>query len=231
MSNWVKFCILLLMISSGFMYCTSKDSQPDKQASSAEMGWLKVEGADLRGHRVLDPVTGEEVGFISNLNNTIEIPEGKYTVMVGSTAWNEVEVRTGETTVLQPGRLEVKNASYRGHSVLEAKSGEEHGQVSSAAQSITLVPGKYKVSFGNVSWEALVEEGKTTILNPGVVTVNGASPQGNIIRTADGREVGYVSHTASSFTLPPGDYTIEIGGKPVSFSLEEGQTKSFDEEE
>jgi len=230
MSNCVKFCILLLMLSSGFMYCTAKDSQTDEQVSSAEMGWLKVEGADLRGHRVLDPATGEEMDFISNLNNTIEIPAGQYTVMIGSTPWNEVEVTSGETTVLQPGRLEVRNASYRGHAVLDAESGKEHGQVSSAAQSITLVPGKYKVYFGNISWDALVEKGKTTVLNAGVVTVDGASPQGNIIRTADGREVGYVSHTASSFTLPPGDYTIEISGNSVSFSLEEGETKSFDEE-
>lgn len=223
-----KVCVLLLMLAIGLTFCSSKTDRSDEQA--AETGWLRIEGADLRGHQVLDADTGKEVGFISNVSSTVEIPAGIYTVTAGSAAWEGVEVKPGETTVLKPGRLEVKNASFRGHTVLDAETGKEHGQVSSAAQSITLIPGVYKVTFGSISWEAEVNAGETTVLNAGLVTVEGASVEGHTIRTADGREVGYVSNTASSFPLPPGDYTIEIGGKQVNFTLQEGQTKIFNAE-
>jgi hypothetical protein len=89
---------------------------------------------------------------------------------------------------------------------------------------MTLVPGDYKVMFGNIEWETTVGAGETATLNAGVVTVEGAGVGGNTIRTAEGREVGYVSNTANSFTLPPGDYTVEIEGKQVSFSLQEGES-------
>ena len=220
-----KVCVLLLMFSIVLAFCSSQTDRSDEQT-----GWLRVEGADLRGHQVLDSDTGKEVGFVSNVSSTIEVPAGIYTVTAGNGSWEDVEVKPGETTVLKPGLLEVENASFRGHTVLDAETDKEHGQISSTAQSITLIPGVYKVSFGNIYWEAEVNAGETTVLNAGLVTVEGASVEGHTIRTADGREVGYVSNTASSFPLPPGDYTIELGGKQIDFSLEEGQTKIFNVE-
>jgi len=228
MSKYVKICVLLIVLSLGLMYCTSKEDRSDEQIISKEMGWLNIEGADLRGHQVLDAESGKEVGFISNLNSTIELPAGVYTVTAGSRAWEDVEIKPGETTLLQPGRLEVINASFRGHTVLDSNTGKEQGQISNAAQSMTLIPGNYKVTFGSIAWEATVKAGETTTLKAGVVTVEGAGVQGNTIRTTDGQEVGYVSNTASSFTLPPGEYTIEIDGKQVSFSIQEGQTQTIE---
>ena len=220
MNRNYKVCVLLLLLAAGLTFCSPKTDQSDEQT-----GWLSIDGADLRGHQVLDAETGKEVGFISNVSSTIEVPAGIYTVTAGSAAWKDVEVKPGETTVLKPGRLEVKNASFRGHTVSDSETGKEQGQISSAAPSITLIPGHYKVTFGSISWETEVKAGETTLLNAGLVTVEGASVEGHTIRTAEGREVGYVSNTASSFPLPPGDYTIEIGGKQLGFTLAEGETK------
>jgi hypothetical protein len=148
---------------------------------------------------------------------------------VGQATWKNIEVKAGETTILKPGWLEIKSASFRGHSVLDAETEEEHGQISSLASSLTLMPGDYKVSFGSLFWDIKIEEGKTLTLNPGTVTVDGASYRGHTIKTKDGLNVGYVSNTASAFTLPPGEYTIEVGGKIIPFTLNENQHLTFEE--
>jgi hypothetical protein len=202
------------------------------QTSSTEMvveeqgrGWLKIKGADLRGHDVIDAETGEKVAFLSNTRNTIELDAGVYNVTVANATWKSIEVKAGETTVIAPGILQVRHASYRGHPVLDAETGEEVGLVSSSASSITLIPGEYLVAFGGVNWRVKVDEGERVVLNPGVIRVKGASSRGHLIKTRDGQEVGFVSNVSSSFPLPPGEYTIEIGGKDVSFSLKEGEIK------
>lgn len=111
--------------------------------------------------------------------------------------------------------------------MLEAETLKEAGSVSSSASSITLIPGDYQVMFGNLTWPIKVEAGQKTVLNPGVVSVRGASASGHMIRTSEGQEVGFVSNVSSSFPLPPGEYTIEIGGKLVPFSLKEGEIKKI----
>ncbi|MCJ7582102.1 MAG: hypothetical protein MUP98_16440 [Candidatus Aminicenantes bacterium] len=194
-----------------------------------ESGWLAVEGADLRGHDIIKADTGENVGMLSNTNSTAKIPPGFYNVTVGQATWKNIEVKAGETTILKPGWLEIKSASFRGHSVLDAETEEEHGQISSLASSLTLMPGDYKVSFGSLFWDIKIEEGKTLTLNPGTVTVDGASYRGHTIKTKDGLNVGYVSNTAATFTLPPGEYTIEVGGKTIPFTLNENQHLTFEE--
>jgi len=191
-------------------------------------GWLSVSGADQRGHVVVDAETGQEVGRLSNIKSTIELPAGIYNITVGKATWKSVEVKTGETTVLKPGWLEIRHASFHGHQVLDAETGEEHTELSNLASSAALMPGSYLVMFGQQSWPVTIEAGKTTLLNPGVVTVNRASYLGHIIKTKDGKEVGTVSNTASSMPLPPGEYTIEIQGKVIPFSLAEGQEVTFD---
>jgi len=197
-------------------------------AESSTPGWLTVEGADLRGHDVINAETGENVAMISNTNSTVELQAGTYNVIIGNSIWKGVEVKSGEKTVLEPGWLEIKNASFRGHVVLNSENEKEQGQISSLASSLTLVPGDYKVSFGTIYWDIKIEKGKTLILNPGTVTVDGAGAQGHPIKTKDGKNVGFVSNTAASFTLPPGDYTIEIGGETISFNLNENQHLTFE---
>jgi hypothetical protein len=191
-------------------------------------GWLRVEGADQRGHVVTDAETGQEVGSLSNVKSTIELPAGIYNITVGSATWKSVEVKAGETTILRPGWLDIRHASFHGHQVLDAETGEEHAEISSLASSAALMPGSYLVMFGQQAWPVTIEAGKTTRLNPGVISVKWASYLGHIIRTKDGQEVGAVSNIASSMPLPPGEYTIEIQGKIIPFSLAEGQEVTYE---
>lgn len=190
-------------------------------------GWLKIEGADLRGHDVINAETGEKAAFLSHTKDVAELEAGIYNVTVAKAVWKSIEVKAGETTVIRPGVLLVRNASYRGHKVLEAETGEEAGMVSSSSQRIALIPGAYLVTFGKATWAVTIDEGKEVVLNPGVVDVDGASYRGHVIRTKDGKDVGFVSNTSSSMALPPGEYTIEIGGKRIPFTLKEGETRTF----
>lgn len=211
------FRIIFVMITAA---CLIMCGSPDKVK---ETGWLTLEGADLRGHDVIDSETEEKVGFLSSTSGTIELPVGIYAVTFGGSTWKNIEVKAGETTLLKPGGVEITAASFRGHLILEAESGKELGEVSSLASSMTLIPGDYSATFGNLKWKFSVEAGKTTTLNPGVVSLEGAGIQGHVIRTPDGGEIGSVSQTAGSMPLPPGEYTIEISGEQVPFTLEEGQ--------
>jgi hypothetical protein len=142
-------------------------------------------------------------------------------------------LESGETASesAEPGWLSVEGADLRGHDIIDSETSEKIGKISSLAGSLTLMPGEYRVTFGSLEWPVFIEEGQTTTLNPGVVTVDGASFRGHTIRTKDGQEVGSVSNTASSFTLPPGEYTIEVGGQTVAFTLGEGKQKTFEEKE
>jgi hypothetical protein len=97
--------------------------------------------------------------------------------------------------------------------------------VSSILNRITILPGVYDVTFGSIVWPFVkVDGGTVTTLNPGRITVTGASFQGHTIRTAEGKEVGQVSSLGNSLPLPPGEYTVEVAGKSMPFSITEGKT-------
>ena len=190
-------------------------------------GWLEVKGADISGHTVRSAETGEEVAMISAVNAIAELPAAIYNVTIGSAVWKSIEVKTGETTVLEPGLLNVKPASIRGHMVAERETGEEHGMVSSLHQTIALMPGDYDVFFGEMSWPVRIEGGQTVTLKPGTVQVKGAYIGGHAIHAADGRAVCSVSATLNWAPLPPGQYTIEVDGQTRPFTLAEGEAVEF----
>ena len=187
-------------------------------------GTLQVLGANLSGHTVTNAQTGEKFEkTISRVNETIQIPAGIYNVTIGKSVWKSVEVKAGEKTVLKPGWLSLKHASHRGHKVQDAETGIECGSVSSSASTLALIPGNYEVLFGSIPWPVKIEEGQTSVVNPGVVNVKGAHYRGHKITDNSGQIVGSVSNTSSSITLPPGNYTIEIDEKKVPFVLREGE--------
>lgn len=186
-------------------------------------GWLRVKGADIMGHDIARSDTGEIAGRASQVQDTVKLESGIYTVTFGKTLWKSVEVKPGETTVLVPGRLRVESASLSGHDVIDPETGEVHGRPGSLMNSIALVPGKYEVMFEGLAWPVEIKAGMTTTLRPGTVSVKGADINGHRIVTAAGIPAGEVSATMDTTPLPPGDYVIEIDGRKIPFKLAEGQ--------
>src|SRR5262249_54872395 len=90
-------------------------------ATLPRLGRLQIKGADQNGHRVFDaasgqraklirPGLGQEVDAVHPLWSTVDLAPGIYNVEFGPQLWKSIEVRQGETTVLEPGILEIKNA-------------------------------------------------------------------------------------------------------------------------
>lgn len=190
-------------------------------------GWLEVKGADLTGHTITNAKTGDQVGILNHTKATMKLPAGLYNVTVGKAVWKSIEVKAGETTVLNPGILKVENASLRGHTVLERETGIEHGSVSSLKGYAVLMPGEYDIMFGKLSWPVTINPGETTVLKPGTVKVEWAHYMGHKIRNSKGEVIAQVSNTMNWIPLPPGNYTIEIGKKRIPFSLKEDEHLTF----
>ncbi len=192
-------------------------------------GNLTVEHADLAGHRVVDARTGKEVGTISNLQSTIRVPPGVYSVTFGSSAWKSVVVEPGGRTVLSPAVLEIHGASTQGHEVLDSETGAEVATLSPVKSRATLIPGVYDVTFGGAVWPLLkLDGGVVTTLRPGRIHVRNAGPNGVPVYDAAGKEVGRASPVASTLPLPPGDYAVEIRGQRRKLTLAEGALVELD---
>lgn len=185
-------------------------------------GRLKVEGADIRGHRVTEAVSGKEIASLSHVQNSVEVPAGIYHVTVGSGTIKSVEVKAGETTLVRPGRIELKGASISGNRILDPETGSEMAVVSATGNSAAVIPGRYVVSFGPLLWPVEVGEGEHVVLNPGRVFGKGLDVNGLVIYTSAGAEAGRISATSSTLSLPSGEYQVEKAGQRIPFSLKEG---------
>jgi hypothetical protein len=188
-------------------------------------GRLQINNPDPgQGHTVTDVETGKEYPNISAFRSIIELPAGLYNVTFGPTVWKSVEVKAGETTVLDPGVLEVKNAAGSGHKVLDWETGIEIGNISSFTSRLTVLPSTFTVMFGAAEWNNIeVKAGEHKVLNPAVIVVNGASGSGHDVRAEDGTVVGNVSSFVHIVPMPPGKYTIDIEGQNIPLELVEGQ--------
>lgn len=193
-------------------------------AEKAGQGFLNVKGAELHGHDVADAATGKVVANIGALKSTVPLPSGIYNVKFGNAWWKSVEVKAGQTTVLEPAVLTVKGATQRGHKILDAETGEQHGEVSASDTNATLMPGTYDVLFEKLVWPGVkLDSGKPVELRPAIVTVLGLSVNDVWILTADGRQAGAVSALASTIALPAGSYAIKAGTASKTFTVAEGE--------
>jgi hypothetical protein len=186
-------------------------------------GWIEVKGADFIGHEVRKAGTGDKVAVVDSIQSTLPLPAGIYDVGFGATFLKGVEVKAGETTVLDPGGLTLNHATLDGHDVVAAGTGRVQGTVSATNSHIVLLPGIYAVKFGPLSWTVEIAAGKTTLVDPGIIEVAGADIQGHKIYDASGVVVGDVGSTRNSLPLPPGTYSIDLDGQRISFTLETGK--------
>jgi hypothetical protein len=192
----------------------------------AKPGKLQIKNADPgRGHTVTEVETGKQYPKMSSFRSVIEVPAGFYNVTFGPTVWKSIEVKAGETTVLDPGVLEVKNAAPSGHKVLDWETGVEIGNISSFTSRLTVLPSTFTVTFGGAQWNNVeVKAGEHKVINPAVIVMNGASGAGHKVHAEDGTVIGNISSFASRLPVPPGKYTIDVDGQKVALDLVEGQT-------
>ena len=198
-------------------------------------GRIEVRGADRDTHAVFDaesgqrievvrPNTGQKVDGINSLWPVVELPIGIYNVAFGNGLWRGVEVKPGQTTVLEPGVLEINNADSHGHKVLEPETGEVVAELFFGKKRVTLLPSRFSVTFGELVWpDVELKPGKTTTLNPGVVNVRTSRIGRYEVTASDGQVVGKVGTGANRLALPAGNYSLDANGQKVPIELKEGQ--------
>lgn len=123
------------------------------------------------------------------------------------------------------GYLRVKGADLMGHQVTNSETGEKVASLSHVQDTVKLPTGIYSVSVGQAQWKGVeIKADETTVLEPGILTVNHAALQGNrILEPETGQEMGQVSNTKSSVALMPGDYDVTFGQTTWPIKLEAGQ--------
>jgi hypothetical protein len=187
-------------------------------------GQLQIRNPDLAGHKVTEAESGNQVAEIRGVVNTVDLPAGLYNVAFGPTVWKSIEVKGGETTVLDPGVIEIRNMSVTGHKVLDWETSVEVGELRGVKNYLSVLPSTFTVTFGAIGWQHIdVKAGERRVLNPAVIAVNRPESRGHRIHAEDGTLVGTLRGVVSTLAVPPGKYTIEVGGQAVPLDLAEGQ--------
>jgi hypothetical protein len=198
-------------------------------------GRLEVKGATQEGHRVLDastgqridvirPSTGQRVQDINPLWPVVELPPGIYNVTFANGLWRGIEVRPGETTVVEPGILEIRNADFHGHQVLEPETGQIVAELFTSKSRVALIPSLFSVTFGKLVWpDVEIKPGKTTTLNPGVISVRTAAIAQYDVIGPEGQLAGSVGTGADRLALPAGEYALKLPDRMIPIDLREGQ--------
>ena len=124
-------------------------------------GWIRIKHPNLKGHAILDAETGELLAELGVTKSSISILPGEYDVTFGKAVWR-VKVKQGETTILDPGVVSVRHASYRGHPIFN-NQGEVIGKVSNLSTAMSLPPGDYAIQIGGKKIKFHLNEGDKKI--------------------------------------------------------------------
>ena len=192
-------------------------------------GKIRIEGAPPAYHEVISATTGQEVARINTGHpSEVELPAGIYNVKFQNGLWMGVEVKARATTTLKPGFLRIEGRDLWGNNLLDPETGEVVGNTTAGYDRIALLPTRVNVSFANVDstlWPETVEikEGQTTTLRPGAIQVRSSKTFKATVKRADGQLAGEISSGVHRIALPPGQYTLELGGQQVPIALAAGQ--------
>lgn len=123
------------------------------------------------------------------------------------------------------GWLEVKGAGLDGQEVRKAGTPEKVEVVSATRPIVPLAPGTYDVVFGRNLWKGVViVEGRTTSLQPGWLSVTGASLEGHEVVDEATRTVqGALSSLKDTMALVPGRYIVMFGTLPWPVEVRAGE--------
>lgn len=208
---------LAATLKSAFAACRQK---PAATPTGKAPGKLRTSGAQwLARHPVLD-ANGKEVGQLDSSRLEIPLPPGVYEVRFGPNSWKGIEVRSAGTTTISPATLAMaKNVSAK---LVDTETGAVHASLDAVSAKAVVMPGVYDLVFANdLRWPYLkLDGGKTLTLDPVEVRVNRPWKSARVLH--EGRPVFQFDAVTSRVRLPPGDYVVEIDGKPNPFSAPKG---------
>jgi hypothetical protein len=173
---------------------------------------------------VFESEGGKRIGQLDRATMQIDLPAGIYEVQFSGGRWKGIEVRPGETTIIEPGELRIENRVDVVR-IVDSETGEQHGQVDAANSSVTLMPGLYNLRFGDVEWPFVrVDGGKPRTLRAALVILdrNIRWKKGARVITKDGAQVFRFDAVSYRAAMPPGEYIVEIDDRTIAFAASEG---------
>jgi hypothetical protein len=189
-------------------------------------GILKVVPAGPKENRVVDAFSGAEVAVLTPVNTWARVPAGTYRVSFGTQSWNGVVVRTGQTTTLEPARIDIRPLNMSGAVLQDPETGAELAKLTAINTWVTVLPGVYHVWFGKHARYPYVklDSGKPVTLQPGKVKLASVKTPATIL-AASGEEIARLDAVNTWTPLPPGTYKVQVqGGAARELVLREGET-------
>ncbi|MEO0672224.1 MAG: VWA domain-containing protein [Pseudomonadota bacterium] len=181
-------------------------------------------------HIIREVESGDVVTAVGETRPTATVPPGIYNVSFGNGLWKSVEVAPGAETVLEPGLLEIRTPSILGHEIIDPDTNTVIDEITPGDRTATLVPDVINVRFGGAVWRDIqIDEGKRTVLTPGIVRINQTRMQGArmreyVIYDETNLRVGTLSLANPEMPLPPGNYAIDVLGRQQPIAVKEGET-------
>ena len=102
---------------------------------------------------------------------------GGHLVKLANGIWTGIQIKPGETTVLEPALLRIENGSSDNMELLDPETNEQLGYFNMlTTPEVALVPGYLVPRVGKFSWPAIeAMPGKTTVLRLAMLRVNDPS--------------------------------------------------------
>jgi hypothetical protein len=127
--------------------------------------------------------------------------------------WKSPETKV-QVTIAKPlpGKLQMKPI-FDVHAVYNAATGKKVGALTGSGPIIELPPGIYSVAFGKRLWQSIeVRAGELTVIEPGALTIENASPRGHRVLDAEtGEELAHYFPSRPFIELTPSTFTITFG--------------------
>ena len=130
------------------------------ETTTLELGMLKIEEGqnDIAGYTLLEPET-EQVIVKNKVIGMMPLMPTRIVVSSGHLRWPEIEIKAGETTILNPARITVKGDKAGTYSV-STDDGRLAGEVSRLF-NLPLPPGRYVVELEGQKFAIELKEGQT----------------------------------------------------------------------
>lgn len=209
----------------------AKKSEVVVKVIAAKTGILAA--PSIKGSAALSHAeTGKAMDFIGGPWPRRELPVGIYNVKLANGIWTGIQIKPGETTLLQPALLRIENGSSDNMQLLDPETNQQLGYFNMlTTPEVALVPGYLVPRVGKFTWPAIeATPGKTTVLRLAMLRVNDPSHARKLqfyVVSPLGGGPEEVFKADKRVNLPPGRYLLWNMSTPserTEIEVADGQT-------
>jgi hypothetical protein len=180
---------------------------------AAKTGILSIPSIKRGGVALTHAETGDTMGLIGGPWPQRELPTGVYDIKLTNGSWTAIEIKPGETTLLEPALLRIENGSSDNMELLDPETNERLGYFNMlTTPEVALVPGLRVPRIGKFTWPAIeLIPGKTMVLRLARLSVNDPSHAKRLrvyVISAHGGGPEVPFKADKHVNLPPGKYLL-----------------------